>query len=84
MQIKCKYKETRAWEEKSKIGHWVNKTQDVSYICILITCTFFTSFKNQKVSIVIKKSNNICIQVSRIQYAMGLEIYINLQHFINF
>lgn len=79
MQIKCKYKETRAWEEKTKTGHWVSKTQDVSYTDYLY---FFTSFKNQKVSIVTKK--NICIEVTRIQYAMGLEIYINLQHFINF
>lgn len=54
MQIKCKYKETRAWEEKTKIGHWVSKTQDVSYTDYLY---FFTSFKNQKVSIVTKKKH---------------------------
>lgn len=54
MQIKCKYKETRAWEEKTKIGHWVSKTQDVSY-----TDNFFTSFKNQKVSIVTKQKKHM-------------------------
>lgn len=47
MQIKCKYKETRAWEEKTKMF------KDVSYTDYLY---FFTSFKNQKVSIVTKKT----------------------------